>query len=79
MNTYSFDLGARIRIGEAETQDEKINQVLGRSGTVVGYGGNMFDGGSRRPRILQKVYRVVLDGEDDIHVIEEEYLEPLPH
>jgi len=75
MNAYSLDLGQRVKITEARTPNVEIRELGGKLATVVEYGGSMVNGRPGRPRILQPIYRVLVDGEQKLRIIEEEYLE----
>jgi len=75
VNAYSLDLGQRVKITESRTLNAEIHELGGKLATVVEYGGSVANGRPTRPRILQPVYRVLVDGEQKIRNIEEEYLE----
>ena len=75
MNAYSLDLGQRVKITEARIPNAEIRELGGKLATVIEYGGRMTNGRPTRPRILQPTYRILVDGEQKVRIIEEEYLE----
>ena len=75
MNAYSLDLGQRVKITEAQPHNTELRALGGKLATIVEYGGSLMNGRRTRPRILQPIYRVLIDGEQSLRSFEEEYLE----